>query len=134
MDCPETSRKSFGRVPHMQYADIIKAELDSKEYKVVTLKNKVKCVLIANEKADMAAASLRVGVGSCMDPKEFPGLAHYLEHMVFMGTQKYPDENEYQKFIMDNGGSSNANTGLDYTNFNFHCSTEAFEASLDRFS
>ena len=31
------------------------------------------------------------------DPDELPGLAHFCEHMLFLGTKKYPEENEYSK-------------------------------------
>ncbi|KAL3267868.1 hypothetical protein HHI36_007009 [Cryptolaemus montrouzieri] len=47
----------------------------------------------------MAAAALCVGVGSFSDPKDIPGLAHFLEHMVFMGSEKYPGENDFDSFI-----------------------------------
>lgn len=40
------------------------------------------------------------------------GLSHYLEHMLFMGSTKYPDENEYDEFLAAHGGSSNAFTEL----------------------
>ena len=45
-------------------------------------------------KVKKAAAAVAVGVGSLCDPLEMQGLAHYLEHMLFMGSEKYPDENE----------------------------------------
>jgi len=40
------------------------------------------------------------------------GLSHYLEHMLFMGSAKYPDENEYDDYLTKHGGSSNAFTEL----------------------
>lgn len=40
------------------------------------------------------------------------GLSHYLEHMLFMGSKKYPDENEYDAYISNNGGMANAYTEL----------------------
>lgn len=46
-----------------------------------------------------AAASLTVGVGSFEDPDEIPGLMHFLEHMVFMGSEKYPKENSFDYFM-----------------------------------
>ena len=68
-----------------------------------------------------------VGVGSLNDPddpnhhgKKFNGLAHFCEHMLFLGTKKYPDQNQYQKFLEENGGDSNAATGDDYTYFYFN--------------
>lgn len=59
-----------------------------------------------------AAAALAVGVGSFSDPQQLQGLAHYLEHMLFMGSEKYPDENEYDAFLNKHGGGSNAYTEL----------------------
>ena len=66
-----------------------------------------------------SAASLRIEVGSFSDPEELQGLAHFLEHMVFMGSKKYPAENEFWKFIDDHDGSTNAYTADDFTNFHF---------------
>lgn len=47
----------------------------------------------------MAAAALCVNVGSFSDPDDLPGLAHFLEHMVFMGSNKYPEENAFDEFL-----------------------------------
>jgi nardilysin len=49
--------------------------------------------------AKRAAASLAVGIGSFSDPASAPGLAHFLEHMVFLGCEKYPKENELDAFL-----------------------------------
>jgi len=51
-----------------------------------------------------------------------------------MGSQKYPDQNDYAEFIKNNGGASNAYTGMTYTNYHFDVSNEAFEGALDRFA
>ncbi len=59
-----------------------------------------------------AAAAMAVGVGSFSDPAELQGLSHYLEHMLFMGSGKYPDENDYDSFLASHGGASNAYTEL----------------------
>lgn len=53
-----------------------------------------------------------VGIGSFSDPAAMQGLSHYLEHMLFMGSAKFPDENDYDSFLSKNGGSSNAYTEL----------------------
>ena len=53
-----------------------------------------------------------VGVGSLSDPPNMQGLSHYLEHMLFMGSEQFPDENDYDSFLSKNGGGSNAYTEL----------------------
>ena len=53
-----------------------------------------------------------VGVGSLSDPANMQGLSHYLEHMLFMGSEQFPDENDYDSFLSKNGGGSNAYTEL----------------------
>ena len=68
------------------------------------------------------------------DPKELPGLAHFCEHMLFMGTEKYPCENEYLKYLSDHSGSSNAYTNSDHTNFFFDVAPDAFTGALDRYN
>jgi protease-3 len=42
---------------------------------------------------------MSVGVGSIHSPKEFEGLAHFLEHMLFLGTTKYPDASDYSNYL-----------------------------------
>ena len=65
----------------------------------------------------MASFSLTVNVGSFNDPRHRPGLAHFLEHMIFMGSEKYPDENAFSTFISTRGGYTNAYTEFEFTNY-----------------
>jgi insulysin len=67
----------------------------------------------------MSAACIDVRIGSALEPRSRPGLAHFCEHMLFMGTEKYPRENEYSEFLKNNGGYSNAFTALQSTNYHF---------------
>ena len=69
---------------------------------------------------------MHVGVGSLYDPPKANGLAHFLEHMLFLGTKKYPSENQYSQFIQSNGGSKNAATSENYTYYYFDIKNEAF--------
>jgi len=66
------------------------------------------------------------------DPSHLPGLAHFCEHMLFLGTQKYPSENEYNKFLSEHGGGCNACTLPDRTNYYFDIVPEHFGGALDR--
>uniref|UniRef100_A0A7S3Q5Z2 Insulysin n=1 Tax=Chaetoceros debilis TaxID=122233 RepID=A0A7S3Q5Z2_9STRA len=78
-----------------------------------------------------AAAALVVGAGSFHDPACANGMAHFLEHMLFMGTSKYPLENQYDAFLSKNSGSDNAYTELEYTLYHMEVCQEAFWKGLD---
>ncbi len=112
----------------------VKPDGDGREYAVVTLENGLRAVLVSDAGADKAAASLVVHAGSLDDPDAFPGLAHFLEHMLFLGTRKYPDAGGYKAFISAHGGRDNAYTGAEYTNYHFDIAPEALPEALDRFA
>ena len=112
--------------------DIIKSKSDKRQYRAIQLPNKLIALLIQDDEADKSAASLDVHAGSALEEAPFWGTAHFLEHMLFMGSEKYPEENEYSEFIKNNGGYSNAFTALTDTNYHFECSNEAFEGAFDR--
>lgn len=64
----------------------------------------------------------------------FVGLAHFLEHMLFLGTKKYPDASQFDQHLSDHAGYSNAYTSLDQTNYYFHCANNGFKEALDRYN
>ena len=107
---------------------------DARRYQYFTLDNQLKVLLISDADAEKAAASLDVHVGSRYDPATRQGLAHFLEHMLFLGTKKYPDADGYQKFISENGGSHNAYTSFEHTNYYFDIDNASLAPALDRFS
>ncbi|XP_075038182.1 nardilysin [Mixophyes fleayi] len=82
----------------------------------------------------LSAAALCIGVGSFSDPEDLPGLAHFLEHMVFMGSEKYPDENGFDAFLKKHGGSDNASTDTERTIFQFDVQRKRFKEALDRWA
>ncbi|KAM1254836.1 hypothetical protein ACFX14_029000 [Malus domestica] len=81
-----------------------------------------------------AAAAMCVGIGSFSDPFEAQGLAHFLEHMLFMGSTEFPDENEYDSYLSKHGGSSNAYTEAEHTCYHFEVKPEFLKGALRRFS
>jgi secreted Zn-dependent insulinase-like peptidase len=107
---------------------------DRKQYHHQTLENGLKVLFISDPDGQKSAASLAVNVGHFHDPRSRQGLAHFLEHMLFLGTQKYPNAGEYQGFINRHGGTHNAWTGTEYTNYFFDINTDRFIQALDRFS
>jgi len=117
-----------------QCDDIRKPEIDRRTYKWIRLANEMQVLLISDSETDKAAASMDVSVGHASDPEALPGLAHFLEHMLFLGTEKYPDESAYQSYLSSHGGSSNAYTAFENTNYHFDVMHHHLAGALDRFA
>ncbi len=107
---------------------------DLKQYQSLTLDNGLRVLLVHNSESNKSAAALAVNVGHFSDPVDRQGLAHFLEHMLFLGTKKYPDGSEYQQFISQYGGTNNAWTATEHTCFFFDIHHLHFAEALDRFS
>jgi insulysin len=107
---------------------------EKRTFRYLQLDNQLPVLLVSDPAADKAAAALDVAVGSGDDPLERMGLAHYLEHMLFLGTDKYPNPDDYQQFIASHGGSQNAYTSFDHTNYFFDIAADQLEGALDRFA
>ncbi|XP_059309265.1 insulin-degrading enzyme-like 1, peroxisomal isoform X2 [Lycium ferocissimum] len=114
--------------------EIFKARSDKREYRRIVLQNNLEVLLISDPETDKCAASMDVPVGYYSDPKGLEGLAHFLEHMLFYASEKYPVENSYSKYITQHGGSTNAYTSSEHTNFYFDINADCFEEALDRFA
>lgn len=107
---------------------------DDRAYRYLVLDNGLQVLLISDPNTDKSAASMNVNVGSFQDPEDRQGLAHFLEHMLFLGTDKYPEAGAYQKFIGEHGGQHNAYTSMEDTNYFFDVEAKHFLAALNRFS
>lgn len=111
-----------------------KPVVDTRDYRVIQLSNQLEAVLISDKDTDKASAALAVNVGSYSDPSNLYGLAHFCEHLLFMGTEKYPVENEYSQYLHEHSGHSNAYTSSEHTNYFFSVSHDALHGALDRFA
>lgn len=111
-----------------------KSPNDDNQYRIIELENDLRVILVSDSDADKAAASMNVAVGSGDDPADREGLSHFLEHMLFLGTEKYPEPGEYQQFIKSHGGQHNAFTAFQDTNYFFDIQAEFLEPALDRFA
>lgn len=69
-------------------ADLEKPDLDDRSYRVIELPNKLEALLVHDAQTDKASASLNVNVGNFCDEDDMPGMAHAVEHLLFMGTEK----------------------------------------------
>tara|TARA_B100002052_G_scaffold299088_1_gene335200 strand:+ start:1288 stop:4155 length:2868 start_codon:yes stop_codon:yes gene_type:complete len=125
---------SCSQSPTNAKVEVNKSPNDDREYQYLLLDNKLKMVLISDPEAEKSAASFAVFRGSLHDPDNRQGLAHFFEHMLFIGTEKYPEPDSFQNFINANGGGTNAYTASDHTNYFFDIKNSAFKEGLDRFA
>jgi len=80
------------------------------------------------------AAALRVAAGSHDVPLAWPGLAHFLEHLLFLGTERFPAEQGLMAYVQSHGGQVNARTSERTTDFFFELPPQAFNRGLQRLS
>lgn len=111
-----------------------KSPTDPYQYQYLQLENGLKVLLVNTPNSDKAAAAMSVDVGSGDDPEGREGLAHFLEHMLFLGTKAYPQAGEYQAFLSRNGGNFNAFTAHQQTTYFFDIDNTALVGALQRFA
>lgn len=113
--------------------DIIrKSEHDPRHYQAITLDNEMTVLLVSDAAAPKSLAALTLPIGSLDDPDQQPGLAHYLEHMVLMGSKRYPQPDNLAEFLKKHGGSHNASTASYRTAFYLEVENDALEPAVDR--
>lgn len=123
--------------PEVQVASsdqVYTSPYDTREYRALTLENGIQVMLVSDPETEKSAAALAVGAGSMQNPDDQLGLAHFLEHMLFLGTEKYPNPDEYSEFMARHNGMHNAYTADDHTNYMFEINNNALPEALDRFA
>ena len=91
-------------------------------------------MVVSQPTAAKGAACMNVHAGYKSDPEDLPGLAHYLEHMLFMGSKKFSLENDYHAFAKRHGGKRNGYTQYNNTCFSFDVNSSKLNPMLDRFA
>jgi secreted Zn-dependent insulinase-like peptidase len=107
---------------------------ETRQFHPGELKNGIRYCAVQDTKLDRSHVVVSVNVGHLADPIEFQGLAHFLEHMLFLGSEKYPKTDYFDSFTSRNGGMNNAYTSRLHTNYNFSILNEKLEKALDIFS
>ena len=90
--------------------------------------------MIHDPESQIASVSLDVGAGSWNEPNEYPGLAHFCEHMLFIGSEKYPQIGYFDDLLASGGGYSNAYTEATNTNYYFEVTKGILLQALDSFA
>jgi coenzyme PQQ biosynthesis probable peptidase PqqF len=105
---------------------------DSSTHRSLTLSNGLRVSLCSAPRLKRCAAALRVAAGSHDVPEQWPGLAHFLEHLFFLGTERFPADENLMAYVQRHGGQLNASTRERTTDFFFELPAAVFAQGLDR--
>ena len=103
------------------------------EYKIYKLKNGIPFIYIPQNE-DLSGIQVGVKVGSNNESDEFHGASHYLEHMLFKGTEATPDGRELFNKFYNKGAYINAFTGKESTNFVVKINSKYMEEAINTLS
>ncbi len=129
-----TPMNSYTVIEDSSELPFLNPDLKNRQSLKLSLRNGLEALLISDPQTDQSAAAVCVGAGSWSDPLEYPGMAHFCEHMLFMGTKKYPSENEFFSYVSNYAGLTNAFTAPNRTVYMFSAQTSGFLPLLDRFA
>ncbi|MBL0842433.1 pyrroloquinoline quinone biosynthesis protein PqqF [Pseudomonas mediterranea] len=105
---------------------------DSLRPSTETLANRLRVTLRHASGLKRSAAVLRVAAGSHDAPLAWPGMAHFLEHLFFLGTERFPTGEHLMAYVQRHGGQVNARTSERTTDFFIELPPSAFPGGLDR--
>ena len=132
-----TNPKRMRTADHTDTATkLLVSNCDTRQYKLINLPNGIEALLvrIPAGQSSKAAISVAVKAGSMDEPDAFGGLAHFVEHCIFLGNDKYPTRNSLDKLLAKHNGYSNAHTELEYTAFYLEVNREGLSKAADIFS
>eukprot|EP00929_Paragymnodinium_shiwhaense_P001267 TRINITY_DN101495_c0_g1_i1.p1 TRINITY_DN101495_c0_g1~~TRINITY_DN101495_c0_g1_i1.p1 ORF type:complete len:1022 (+),score=323.68 TRINITY_DN101495_c0_g1_i1:186-3251(+) len=107
---------------------------DKREYAQTTFDSGLRVLTVRDPEAEKAAFAVAVDAGSLEDPADFQGLAHFCEHMLFLGSKKYPDEDAFSKHLALYDGNHNAYTSAEQTVYYNEVGLAGLEEGLDIFA
>ncbi|ANI29913.1 protease [Yersinia entomophaga] len=111
---------------------IHKSQHDQRKYQAIKLADGMTVLLVSDQDAPKSLAALALPVGTLEDPDNQLGLAHYLEHMVLMGSKRFPEPGNLSEFLKKHGGSHNASTASYRTAFYLEVENDALAPALER--
>lgn len=106
---------------------------DIHTYRSLRLPNGLRVLLVHSPSSQHSAASFAVNAGHFQDPSSAPGIAHFLEHLLFLGTKEFPPADAFATRVNAHGGHFNAWTGTEHSNYYFTTAHPGFAETLMHF-
>jgi len=95
------------------------------------LENGLEVVIIPDHRSPVATHMVWYRNGSADDPQGQSGIAHFLEHLMFKGTEKHP-QGAFSDLVTELGGEENAFTSMDYTAYYQRVAKEHLGRMMER--
>ncbi|WP_447749720.1 pyrroloquinoline quinone biosynthesis protein PqqF [Pseudomonas nicosulfuronedens] len=105
---------------------------DSELTRSLLLANGLRATVVHAPGASRAAALLRIARGSHDEPEDFPGLAHFIEHLLFLCGERFVEGERLMPWVQARGGRVNASTRARQTDYFFEVPAEALADALAR--
>jgi len=116
----------------LKYFDIDLAINDKRDIRGILLNNSIKMVLISDPNTKTSSCSVGINAGYLED--DYEGTAHFLEHLLFMGSSKFPEQNTYHSYIQTCGGIDNAYTSDNVTCYYLELENEFLDKGIEMLS
>ena len=98
-------------------------------YHKTTLPNGLRIITVPMPSSESAAVTVWANVGSRYEDDKIAGLSHFLEHMSFKGSKKYPTAKDVSTAVDSIGGEFNSSTSKEWTNFYIKASKKHLETA-----
>jgi secreted Zn-dependent insulinase-like peptidase len=107
-------------------------ENDHRQYLYSKFTNGLEVVNVEDKTAKSNSFAVAVEAGQFLDPPRVLGLAHFCEHMLFLGTKKYPAPSGFDKYLNLHGGANNAYTAEEATVYYAQLEHSGWKEGMDR--
>src|SRR3989344_2283855 len=100
-------------------------------FKKTKLKNGIRLITVPNKSTKAVTILILFPVGSRYETRDIGGISHFIEHMMFKGTEKRPTSLDISKELDSVGAEFNAFTSKDYTGYYIKASADKIELAYD---
>src|SRR5260221_10033575 len=108
--------------------------MNKHSYKILKMQNGLQVILHTMPQMHAVSVYVGVGAGSRYESRETTGLAHFLEHMLFEGTEKLPTSKEIAEYIENIGGARPARADKEDGVYFFQGTPRNFRRGVKYFS
>ena len=106
---------------------------DKNKYYILEFPNNLQAMIIIDKLTKSSGMGLAIKAGGAMD-KDIYGLAHFTEHMVFLGSKKFNNATYFFDYVTLHHGKLNGQTSINSTSFFFKIDEDNFKHAFDIFS